>query len=1092
MEVLDLGDFSQYTNGSSQTRHLSNGNGTKRQKVNDDFKPGNITKVTIKNFTTYSYAEFILSPTLNMIIGPNGTGKSTLVAAICLGLGGKLDLIKRKLMKSMIKSGQETGEITIELRDKSNSPLTIHREFTEKTTLWKLNHSKALEKQVVTQVQLLNIQLDNLCHFLPQERVAEFAGLSPEKLLLETQRTLNSGNLYIMHEDLIKLDNERDAAIEALKTLSDDLNFLESEQQKLAEEVKKLQLYNDKVQEYENHKLLLPYAIREEEKALKAQLKQNLQDAKRRLNEFDDHHKPLSDELKLTEATLSDNDKRIKSQLKTVEKAVSKHKDSKEAAETIRKEIQVFLGQLKTRKLSRENVAEGIERLKVEVSDLNGRLTRLDEEHQVSPNRQKELRKERSGIMEELDRISYEAENATDDLATKRRRAERLQWSIKQESSKLNTNDKLNMLAPGHFANQNNSSSRLVNSTFQLHRALRQKPDLKPFYFEAPVVTCEVTEKSIAGLVERIITVNSLLAITCTSNENYNKIPHQLLKQFNAPSRISQHTAPASPARSSLEQYGFEGFLSDYVKGPKQVLNMLNLNAKLQQIPVVFKPLSDDQIQRLVTPGPDGRVPFMRFVAGQQLFSLSRSKYGSRQVVYTTETITNSKFFGVQDGLSAQARSDIEKKIQNLKQDEEMITSEIKEHEETRASLKLTIDGLKSEIRELELEIKKISSVEHNRTKLTTAITSRKEKIERLKKEYNEDRSEQIKAIKAKIIERNESLAEAHDSSAKAASVLAQETLNLNELKYLRVDLLNKTESIGILLNELGQYKESLISVHDAAKSEYDNMKQSDASKQIRQQRESYTEEQESQIADLAKAYIDDKVLNEKYIREKINLLQDEMNIMSTADNNSIHRLQEVEDKIQEHRVRLPKAEQVKAGVDDRMAAIEAVWEPELRELVNKISISFQKRFISVASDGQVQLTKGNKYKDWRLEIMVKFRNESDLKVLDRQSQSGGERAVSTIFFVMALQGLTQAPLRIVDEINQGMDPKNEKMAHKYFVHTACQSSSSQYFLVTPKLLTGLYYHPKMKIHCIYTGPLIDSAKKSSTAGDFMDFTNLY
>ena len=43
---------------------------------------------------------------------------------------------------------------------------------------------------------------------------------------------------------------------------------------------------------------------------------------------------------------------------------------------------------------------------------------------------------------------------------------------------------------------------------------------------------------------------------------------------------------------------------------------------------------------------------------------------------------------------------------------------------------------------------------------------------------------------------------------------------------------------------------------------------------------------------------------------------------------------------------------------------------------------------------------------------------------------------------------------------------KNEQMAHRYLVHTA-QNSKSQYFLVTPKLLTGLYYHPDMVVHCI-------------------------
>lgn len=51
------------------------------------YKPGAIVRIKVTNFVTYNDAEFFPGPKLNMVIGPNGTGKSTLVCAICLGLG---------------------------------------------------------------------------------------------------------------------------------------------------------------------------------------------------------------------------------------------------------------------------------------------------------------------------------------------------------------------------------------------------------------------------------------------------------------------------------------------------------------------------------------------------------------------------------------------------------------------------------------------------------------------------------------------------------------------------------------------------------------------------------------------------------------------------------------------------------------------------------------------------------------------------------------------------------------------------------------------------------------------------------------------
>lgn len=64
-------------------------------------QPGSIVRVTLANFVTYTAVDFYPGPSLNMVIGPNGTGKSTLVCAICLGMGwdpkvGYTDNVKSK------------------------------------------------------------------------------------------------------------------------------------------------------------------------------------------------------------------------------------------------------------------------------------------------------------------------------------------------------------------------------------------------------------------------------------------------------------------------------------------------------------------------------------------------------------------------------------------------------------------------------------------------------------------------------------------------------------------------------------------------------------------------------------------------------------------------------------------------------------------------------------------------------------------------------------------------------------------------------------------------------------------------------------
>ena len=97
-------------------------------------------------------------------------------------------------------------------------------------------------------------------------------------------------------------------------------------------------------------------------------------------------------------------------------------------------------------------------------------------------------------------------------------------------------------------------------------------------------------------------------------------------------------------------------------------------------------------------------------------------------------------------------------------------------------------------------------------------------------------------------------------------------------------------------------------------------------------------------------------------------------------------------------------------------------------------------------------------------------RENETLQKLDQHRQSGGERAVSTIFYLMSLQSMAQAPFRVVDEINQGMDPRNERMVHERMVEIACREHTSQYFLITPKLLSGLRYDERMRVLCIASG----------------------
>ena len=93
------------------------------------------------------------------------------------------------------------------------------------------------------------------------------------------------------------------------------------------------------------------------------------------------------------------------------------------------------------------------------------------------------------------------------------------------------------------------------------------------------------------------------------------------------------------------------------------------------------------------------------------------------------------------------------------------------------------------------------------------------------------------------------------------------------------------------------------------------------------------------------------------------------------------------------------------------------------------------------------------------------------MQQLSFNAQSGGEKSVATALYIIALQEMTQVPFRCVDEINQGMDERNERKVFDLLIQTSVKAETpSQYFLLTPKLLSDLKFVRGVEIHHVHNG----------------------
>lgn len=129
-----------------------------RSKLKDRYVTGSVTRIKLIDFMTYDFVEFNPGPHLNMILGPNGTGKSTIAAGIAIGLGFKPEVSapacrscisaercqvmgRATDLKSYIKQGKEEAWTEIVLRGKPGKRnYVIWRNFTRgNKSEWQLN-----------------------------------------------------------------------------------------------------------------------------------------------------------------------------------------------------------------------------------------------------------------------------------------------------------------------------------------------------------------------------------------------------------------------------------------------------------------------------------------------------------------------------------------------------------------------------------------------------------------------------------------------------------------------------------------------------------------------------------------------------------------------------------------------------------------------------------------------------------------------------------------------------------------------------------------------------------------------------------------
>lgn len=1091
-------------------------------------QPGAIVRVKVTNFVTYTSAEFFPGPNLNMVIGPNGTGKSSLVCAICLGLGwGPQHLGRAKEVSEFIKNGCREATIEIELQradtgqhSRRNPVFTRHMKREGNKSTWMINGTIAKNKQVITLARSFSVQIDNLCQFLPQDKVVEFAQMNPMALLESTQRAV-APELLEHHRNLIKIREKQKEVVGNRKHDKEQLKNLENRQ-----EGQRLEVENTR---------------------RRAEIKQRMEwlEKCRPITLYNDARKK-SKEARLLQRELTQDLKRLEKEVAPTLRLVNEKEKYEKALVTLKKHrAQELTGAEKACDDLEETFKACDEKLKeYEVNEKSEKASLIKErQKQLDYKRQiRDLTQQMDEVLEPFDPVAIneeirsktsqkgELETAAVDYRARLRDAKGQGEANNKEIERLK--DRLK----GFDTQSGMALSRLLTASpdtaqawewIQEHQDEFQRPVFGP-----PMVTCKLKDPRMARAIEPMFQASDFKVITVQCQEDFATLQRKLIRE----KRLSDISIRVC-STTSLEQFrppmtteqlhdvGLDGWAIDFIEGPTTVMAMLCQEKMLHQNGVGLREINDTQYNAIVRTG------MKNFVAGGTSYRLTnRAEYGEAGKS-TSAQQTRAPRVWTDQPVDGALRAQVQQQINEKKSDNADITQLIQELKQAVVGGKEPHAKLMKEIQELkdDKEARQIAQVKF--AGLPTERAEAEEKLQGVEEVMAGFRQRMIGLMRKKD---QNALDKAELAVKYVAAVSRLRTINQQviEAELMHIEALSdfqtlrtRHEDIHNLLNTRRREerhaeqlaKEKTEAARDLVKQVQELSKEGDK----------LAERGEPGLTELFQEIAAKHATPEGYhpddLEADIDTIKADLELVQGGDQRVIDEYEKRDGLIAQLKERLASSKVKDVAMATLIRETRELWETRLDELIGVISEQFGENFRRIGCAGSVVVYKadapmeeigeeaedgeegaprqenGLDFANWALHISVKFREAEPLSLLDSHRQSGGERAVSTIFYLMALQSLSRAPFRVVDEINQGMDPRNERMVHGRMVDIAAggngrgrgeEGGGSQYFLVTPKLLGGLKYRAGMTVLCIVSGENMPGVKERE-GGARMDFRML-
>uniref|UniRef100_A0A8D3DZZ0 Structural maintenance of chromosomes protein 5 n=1 Tax=Scophthalmus maximus TaxID=52904 RepID=A0A8D3DZZ0_SCOMX len=1055
-------------NSSSQTStsSVSSVAGGQRDGAGEEsrFVEGSILRLSMKNFLTYDYSVVYPGPNLNMIVGANGTGKSSIVCAICLGLAGKTAILGRGDKVGLyVKRGCHKGFIEIELYKRGGN-VVINREIhvENNQSLWMLNGRHCNQKTVEEEVKALHIQVIMAVKIIC-EKVGEFAKMSKIELLEATEKSVGPPQMYQYH---CELKNFRNKERELENAVKEKASFLEKAKQRNERNKHDVNRYYEKKRHLDVIELLdkkKPWVEYETIRKELEDLKRERDEAKKQLSALRQAQSPMLKKIQQIDNHLKPTDAQIKAKTVAIKEASNKCKQKQDQLDRKHKEIEDIKQKLKLKQTEEEDHQKRIGNTRRAIDDLKAELAKVGDQPDVTP--------QINAINVELRQIQEDRAKIEGEKGDLRREKDNLCAEARMLERKLN--DMNNMM--------NVKEEKLRARHRDTHAALQWLRQNRKMFdgnvFEPMMLVINVKDHRFAKYVENHIPFQDLRAFVFQRKDDMEKFMTEVRDRMNL--KVNSISAPEEsyskrrPSRNieSLSRFGFFTYLREMFDAPEEVMSYLCLQYKVHDIPV-----GNEQTKSMIKTVIEE--PYLRVLyTSEEKYIVKRSHY-SNKISTSNSALQRSQYLTIT--VDAEQKRQLEQQMRACEQ-------KLRDIDERLKVLQKEAVTLERRDNELLAEKKRLSELKGKKRQLEQKISTKQDSLRQMEQsaidlnKIEEETKEKIAAVYSQKVSivvafmaqmklRAKLTMEKVYLSLETVGLLAEKTKLENDCREGASELKTTEQKCNRLEQRKVQLTEQCKGLLRRAKSTC-----------RMQPDESLPEDLRNVILKIVYNVLMVHVTLQAF-SELPNTL-DEIDAMLNEERSRAECFTGLsENVVDEYNKREQEIKHLETELEEKTNALSTYrqniseakerWLNPLKQLVEQINDKFSDFFRSMQCAGEVDLHTENEeeYDKYGIRIRVKFHSSTQLHELTAYHQSGGERSVSTMLYLMALQELNRCPFRVVDEINQGMDPVNERRVFDIVVRTACKETTSQYFFITPKLLQNLQYAEEMTILCVHNG----------------------